>query len=110
MLNDIEDIYLNQRVTGSITRFFHMVRKLSLSIHDPEARKVVGKLLLEHVKITQEKIRCPEKMTYVIRNIKYAYIKDMMIADVPMNYERKLRPHEIEDYWTPFEGKDYESN
>jgi hypothetical protein len=99
LLNDIGNNLLNEKVTKNIMRYFTTVRKISLAIHDPDVRKIVGKMLLEQAKVAELGIEVPQVIGYVIRNIKYAYIKDMMISDTPMNYQRKLRPHEIMDWW-----------
>ena len=104
LLNERQDNLLNRKVLSNIMRYFAEVRKVSLSIHDPDTRKYVGKLMLKVVKHFPIDIEVPETINHVIRNIKYAYIKDMMISDVPMHYERKLRPHEIDmvEGWTPW--------
>lgn len=99
LLNENQDNLLNRKILSNIIRYFAEVRKVSLSIHDSQTRKYVGKLMLKHVKHSPIKIEVPEIIGFVIKNIKYAYIKDMMISDNPIHYERKLRPHEIEDEW-----------
>lgn len=101
MLNEIGNNSLNEKVTKNITRYFYTVRKVSLSIHDPEIRKIVGEMMLQQAKTAPITIvGVHDKMGYVIRNVKYAYIKDMMISDSPMHYQRRLRPAELSSgYW-----------
>jgi len=103
MLDDIGDYNLNRKVSAHIARCFRDVRKMSLTIPLPETRKMVGQILLDHVKHFDIDVECPQQVKYVIKNIKYAYIKDMLISDSPMNYQRKLRPGEGSEaiLWLP---------
>lgn len=106
MLNAYKDNGLTRKTTSNIARYFTEVRKISLAIHDPEIRKIVGKMMLKHVKHFPIDTTVPEEIEYVIRNVKYAYIKDMMINDVPLNYERRLNKREIEEYYAMAEGEE----
>lgn len=106
MLNEEQSNKLTRKVISNICRHFELVRRISLSIHDPEVRKEVGEIILQQVKHFDIGIDCPERIKFVIRNVKYAYIKDMLISDNPMNYSRKLRVDEIKDYLASFD--DYE--
>lgn len=91
MLNDIKSNTLNRKVFSHINRFFAEVRRASLCIPAPDVRKYVGELILKDVKNTKIGIDCPENVANVIKNVKYAYTKDMLISDSPLNYSRKYK-------------------
>lgn len=96
MLNEIESNYLTKKVVSHIGKYFAEVKRVSLGIDCVETRKYVGELLLKHVKHFDADITCPSHIANVVKNIKYAYIKDMFIATAPINYCRKA-PDEFDE-------------
>lgn len=91
MLNEIGDTILTRKVVANIARYFGDVRRLSLSIPSSEVRAYVGHMMVRHIKHFEPNIIIPERIGYVLKNVKYAYVKDMMISVSPRHYTRKLK-------------------
>jgi hypothetical protein len=101
MLNGIRNSNLNERIVAHINRFFAKTKKISLAIPYAETRKEVGQLLLNDVKNSETSLfDIPTSIENVIRNVKYAYVKDMFINNPPLNYKRETSnvEHENEVY------------
>lgn len=88
MLNEIGSNSLNRRVAAHISRYFKEVKDVAAAIDCPNARKYVGEMLLREIKFFNIDILCPPHIVNVIKNVKYCYVKDLFINEVPLNYSR----------------------
>ncbi len=88
MLNEIRNVKLSRKVAAHINSYFKSLQKFD-TIQDKETRLHVGNLLLDQLDYLPNDLNCPKEITFVIRNVKLAYIKDMFINEVPLNYKRK---------------------
>lgn len=106
MLNEIKSSTLNRKVAAHISRYFKTVKDIANSIDCPDARAYVGKLMLKDIKTSGSEIVCPERIWYVIKNVKYAYVKDLMISEEPLNYRKREVLYDskaLESYITMFD-------
>ena len=87
MLNELEDSNLSRKVSAHINKSFKFIKRLS-TIEDTCIRKTVGNMLLERLDYLGTDLSVPSHIGNVIRNVKIAYIKDLMISEVALNYKR----------------------
>lgn len=105
MLNEIRSPTLNRKVAAHISRYFKKVKEVANNIDCPDTRAYVGKLILKDVKSSPPEIICPERIWLVIKNVKYAYIKDLFINEEPLNYRRRdvcYESSDLQDYIDSF--------
>lgn len=88
MLNEIGSDGMNRKVAAHISRYFKEVKDISLAIDCPKTRKYVGEMMLREIKFFNIDILCPPHIINVIKNVKYAYVKDLFINEIPLNYSR----------------------
>jgi hypothetical protein len=101
ILNEIADMKLSRKITSHINKYFAEVKSVSLAIHCSNTRKYVGYLLLTKLSLVPIEFKlCDEILHHVIRNIKIAYVKDMLISEVPINYQRKYTAQNVD--WLRF--------
>jgi hypothetical protein len=87
LLDEHQNNNLNRKVHAHICRYFRYAKNICEAIVSDDARRKVGHLLIEDVRSKDIPLKCPEKIKMVIRNVKYAYIKDLFIAEFPKNYK-----------------------
>lgn len=88
MLNEIGSNSMNKSVAAHISRYFGCAKEIAKSIECPKVRKYVGEMMLRDIKYFNIDILCPPKIVNVIKNVKYCYVKDLFINEVPLNYSR----------------------
>lgn len=88
MLDEIGSNSLNRKVAAHISRYFKEVKDVAAAIDCPDARKYVGEMMLREIKFFNIDILCPPHIINVIKNVKYCYVKDLFINEVPLNYSR----------------------
>lgn len=99
MLNEIGSNNMNRKVVSHIGRYFKEVKDVSLAIDCPATRKYVGEMMLREIKHFNIDILCPPHIINVIKNVKYCYVKDLFINDVPLNYSRPENADCKPYYW-----------
>ena len=85
MLNELHSTRLTKKVTAHITKYFRDVKFLSAGIYGQDRRIMVGNLLIRELDGDID-LECPKYLKYVIRNVKLAYVKDLLIREEPINY------------------------
>lgn len=85
MLNEIGNNKLSKKVIGHLNKFFADTRFLSAGIYGEDRRQIIGAMLIKETAHCD--LICPQHVLNVIRNVKLAYIKDLFMREVPLNYK-----------------------
>lgn len=99
MLDEIGSNSMNKKVAAHISKYFSCVKEIAKSIECPKTRKYVGEMMLRDIKYFNIDILCPPHIINVIKNVKYCYVKDLFINDVPLNYSRPENQDCKPFYW-----------
>ena len=98
MLNEIASTKLTKKVIAHIMKYFADTKYLSAGVYGHERREIIGKMLIRELDSNIDLV-CPEHIKYVIRNVKLAYIKDLFINEIPLNYKHSfISFDEYEDF------------
>ena len=89
MLNEIASTKLTKKVIAHIMKYFADTKYLSAGIYGYERRQIIGNMLIRELDGNIDLV-CPENIKYVIRNVKLAYIKDLFINEIPLNYKHSF--------------------
>ena len=85
MLNEIGSNKLSRKVLGHLNNFFADTKFLGAGIYGEERREIIGAMLIKGTAHCD--LICPQHVLNVIRNVKLAYIKDLFMREVPLNYK-----------------------
>lgn len=115
-LDEIGNNSLNSKIRGHITKYFTHLRNLYKGIDCVDTRHHVGMMLLREVKHFEADLECPQHIANVIKNVKYCFIRDLFINEVPLNYSLPMSRNDsstvsvddIDDYYCPTAEFDFD--